>query len=84
MSGRYHGQPMAKHLPLSVDARDFDRWLTLFAETAREVCPQRLQNVLSFCRIGSGNAELTNYLVAAYCPVVNRNSALFDKEKEQR
>jgi hypothetical protein len=26
-------------------------------------------------------AELTNYLVAAYCPVVNRNSALSVKEK---
>ncbi len=39
MSGRYHGQPMAKHLPLPIDARHFDRWLTLFEETAREVCP---------------------------------------------
>jgi len=39
MSGRYHGQPMAKHLPLPVDTPHFDRWLELFAETAREVCP---------------------------------------------
>ena len=39
MSGRYHGQPIAKHLPLPIDARHFDRWLALFAETAREVCP---------------------------------------------
>jgi hemoglobin len=39
MSGRYHGQPMAKHLPLPIDARHFDRWLTLFADTARDVCP---------------------------------------------
>ncbi|HEY3778393.1 MAG TPA: group III truncated hemoglobin [Rhizomicrobium sp.] len=39
MSGRYHGQPMAKHLPLPVDAGHFDRWLALFAETARDVCP---------------------------------------------
>ena len=39
MSGRYHGQPMAMHLPLPIDARHFDRWLALFAETAREVCP---------------------------------------------
>src|ERR1700679_3312262 len=37
MSGRYHGQPMAKHLPLPIDARHFDSWLALFAETAREV-----------------------------------------------
>ncbi|MGH7102089.1 MAG: group III truncated hemoglobin [Acetobacteraceae bacterium] len=39
MSGRYHGQPMAAHQPLPVDARHFDRWLTLFGETARDVCP---------------------------------------------
>ena len=39
MSGRYHGSPMAKHLPLPVDAAHFDRWLALFEETARETCP---------------------------------------------
>lgn len=38
-SGRYHGHPMGKHLPLSVDARHFDRWLELFRQTARELCP---------------------------------------------
>ena len=39
MSGRYHGQPMVKHLPLPVDGRHFDRWLELFERTARDVCP---------------------------------------------
>jgi hemoglobin len=39
MSGRYHGQPMAVHLPLPIATPHFDRWLDLFAETAREVCP---------------------------------------------
>ncbi len=39
MSGRYRGRPMEKHLPLPVDARHFDRWLALFAETTRDVCP---------------------------------------------
>jgi hemoglobin len=39
MSGRYHGQPMQKHMPLPIDADHFDRWLALFAETAHEVCP---------------------------------------------
>src|SRR3954471_15943411 len=39
MTGRYHGTPMAKHLPLPVDADHFDRWLALFEESAREVCP---------------------------------------------
>ena len=39
MSGVYHGRPMPKHLPLPVDADHFDRWLDLFEQTAREVCP---------------------------------------------
>jgi hemoglobin len=39
MSGRYHGQPMTAHLPLPIDALYFDRWLEIFAETAREFCP---------------------------------------------
>jgi len=38
-TGDYHGQPMAKHMPLAVDARHFDRWLALFEETAHELCP---------------------------------------------
>ena len=39
MTGRYHGTPMVKHMRLPVDASHFDRWLALFEETAREVCP---------------------------------------------
>ncbi|MBB6169278.1 group III truncated hemoglobin [Chelatococcus composti] len=38
-TGRYSGRPMARHLPLPVDARHFDRWLALFEETARKLCP---------------------------------------------
>jgi len=41
MSGRYHGNPMAKHLPLPVDATHFDQWLSLFEDTAREICPPK-------------------------------------------
>ena len=39
MTGRYHGQPMGAHLPLPIDADHFDRWLALFEEAARELCP---------------------------------------------
>lgn len=39
MTGHYHGAPMPKHLPLPVDIEHFQRWLTLFRLTAREVCP---------------------------------------------
>jgi hemoglobin len=38
-TGRYHGQPMAKHMRLPVHSEHFDRWLTLFEETARDLCP---------------------------------------------
>jgi hemoglobin len=41
MTGRYHGQPMRKHLPLPVDGRHFDRWLSLFEATAHELCPPK-------------------------------------------
>lgn len=39
MSGQYHGQPMAKHIPLPIDTPHFDRWLEIFAATANDVCP---------------------------------------------
>lgn len=39
LTGRYHGQPMPKHASLPADARHFDRWLALFEETARALCP---------------------------------------------
>ena len=38
MSGTYHGNPMAKHVALPVDAAHFDRWLELFEATAVETC----------------------------------------------
>jgi len=38
-TGVYQGRPMPKHLPLPIDARHFDRWLELFVETARTLCP---------------------------------------------
>lgn len=39
MSGRYHGQPMQKHIGLPIHADHFDRWLSLFEAAAQEVCP---------------------------------------------
>lgn len=39
MSGRYRGQPMPTHARLPVEPKHFDRWLELFAQSAREVCP---------------------------------------------
>lgn len=39
MTGSYHGSPVAKHAELPVAWEHFERWLTLFRETAVEVCP---------------------------------------------
>lgn len=36
---RYQGDPLTKHMQLSLDPTHFARWLALFAETAREVMP---------------------------------------------
>jgi hemoglobin len=65
MSGAYHGQPMQKHLPLPVDARHFDRWLALFAETARDLCPpkaadcfiERAQKIAESLELGLAGAR---------------------------
>ncbi len=39
MTGRYHGAPVPRHAALPVDWAHFERWLTLFRETAAETCP---------------------------------------------
>ncbi len=38
MTGRYHGSPVAKHVPLPIGSEHFERWLALFRETAHEIC----------------------------------------------
>jgi hemoglobin len=40
MTGRYKGNPMIAHMRLkTVQPRHFERWLSLFRDTARTVCP---------------------------------------------
>ena len=65
MTGRYHGTPMVKHMPLPVDAGHFDRWLELFEATAREVCPpeaeehfvERARRIAASLELGVANAN---------------------------
>src|SRR4051812_18050588 len=65
MTGRYHGTPMVKHLPLPVDADHFDRWLGLFEVTAREVCPpeaeahfvERARRIAASLELGIAGAQ---------------------------
>jgi hemoglobin len=65
MTGRYHGTPMAKHLPLPVDATHFDRWLELFEASAEEICPpeaaahfiERARRIASSLELGVAGAH---------------------------
>lgn len=65
MSGRYHGTPMVKHMPLPVDAGHFDRWLALFETTANEICPpeaaahfvERARRIAASLELGIANAQ---------------------------
>ncbi|MDQ8029490.1 MAG: group III truncated hemoglobin [Brevundimonas sp.] len=64
-TGVYQGRPMPKHLPLPIDATHFDRWLALFEETAREVCPpvafdwfmERARRIAESLELGVANAN---------------------------
>jgi hemoglobin len=37
MTGRYHGQPMQKHMGLAIGPEHFRRWLDLFRDTAHRL-----------------------------------------------
>lgn len=64
-TGVYEGRPMPKHLPLPIDAGHFDRWLALFEETTREVCPpvatahfmERARRIAESLELGVANAN---------------------------
>lgn len=45
MTGRYRGRPMQAHAPLPIAGIHFDRWLSLFEATARDICPPRAAEV---------------------------------------
>ncbi|WP_121060804.1 group III truncated hemoglobin [Chachezhania antarctica] len=65
MTGRYHGRPVPKHMPLPIGEAHFDRWLTLFRETAHEVCSpagaelviERAERIAQSLRMAVANAQ---------------------------
>lgn len=65
MTGRYHGTPMVKHMRLPIDAAHFDRWLSLFEATARELCPpqaaehfvERARRIAASLELGVANGQ---------------------------
>ena len=45
-TGRYHGRPMPKHLALpELTDPHFQRWLSLFRTTVRELCPPAIADL---------------------------------------
>ncbi len=47
MTGRYRGAPVPAHADLPVGWSEFERWLVLFRETARETCtPEGADHVI--------------------------------------
>ena len=39
MSGKYKGKPIMDHMPLGLRPTHFARWLHLFEQSAKDVCP---------------------------------------------
>lgn len=59
MTGRYHGQPLAAHLPLALEPAHFVRWLALFEKTACEVCtPEGASHLVERARRIARSLEL--------------------------
>jgi hemoglobin len=61
MTGRYKGQPMPVHAAIfEITDAHFERWLSLFADTAKKVCPpaaaalfvDRSQRIAQSLRLG--------------------------------
>jgi hemoglobin len=38
-TSRYDGRPLRPHLRMPIEGRHFDRWLEIFADTARDIYP---------------------------------------------
>jgi hemoglobin len=59
LTGRYHGQPLAAHLPLGLEPGHFVRWLALFEATLREVCtPEAAAHLMERARRIARSLEL--------------------------
>jgi hemoglobin len=62
VSGTYKGKPIAAHMPLSLTPLHFLQWLSLFEQTAQEVCPPdaaeffvaRAQKIAQSIKMGVG------------------------------
>lgn len=57
-TGRYKGDPMMTHLQLPLEPAHFERWLSLFAETAHETMPRaQAEHIIAKSRRIAGNFQ---------------------------
>ena len=54
LTGRYHGAPMAAHMPMPLGSTEFDRWLAIFTETTKDVSARSRG---PFCRARQPNRQ---------------------------
>lgn len=73
----YHGNPLAKHHPLPIDAGHFQNWLALWRETTREMLePSVAERMIDYAeRIGQGLQLGMGLRAGAQTPKVNMPAA---------
>jgi hemoglobin len=57
-TGRYKGNPVMRHFQIGLDPQHFERWLALFAETARDVfSPDSAAQIVEKSRLIARNLQ---------------------------
>jgi hemoglobin len=73
MTGRYHGNPMAVHLPLGLGPAHFARWLEMFEDTARAECsPEGAEHLIERARRIARSLEMGIAVQRSELPPVRR------------
>ena len=76
-------QPMTTASALQESPQDIQVLSGLMAAQGTSVVPQIIAQLKRKYPVAQ-DAEITNYLVTLYCPVVNRDASLSDAEKADR
>jgi len=75
MTGRYHGNPLAVHLPLGLGPSHFARWLEMFEATARAECsPEGAEHLIERARRIARSLEMGIAVQRNELPAVRRRT----------
>ncbi len=75
--------PMATPSAIKETEPEILEYSNLLAKQGTRVVPEIIAQ-LKRTHPGIGDADITNFLVTIYCPVVNRNAALGNDQKRKR